>query len=414
MRFNSETSIPLEDFFEAYYECRKYKRNTVNALLFEIDYEHNLVELWKDVNSRKYEIGKNICFLVTRPKLREVFAADFRDRIVHHIIMMRLEPLFENLFITDNYNCRKGKGTLYGVKRLHEKIRGCSDNYYSDCYVGKFDMQGFFMSIHKPTLFKMLESFINEKYNGSDKDVLLWLVEKVVMHCPQYNCIRKSPIHMWDKLPKNKSLFTCGDEYGMPIGNLTSQCFANFYLNWFDKFVQSEFMFYGRYVDDFFIISNDKEKIVSFISKMQKYLNDNLKVKLHQDKIYIQHYKKGVKFIGSIVKGNRMYISNSTVSNAYIMIHNNNKHINAENVEHFVQSLNSYWGFLKHYRTFNIKNKLLKLINKDWFEYLSYNKKENKFEINKKYKKGIDYENRRKQPKAHNCRRRILVKKNKG
>jgi len=98
------------------------------------------VKLWEEVNSRNYNIGRSICFLVTRPKLREVFAADFRDRIIHHVIMQRLEPLFEEAFIEDNYNCRKGKGTLYGIRRLHQMIKECSNNYTEDCYIGKFDL----------------------------------------------------------------------------------------------------------------------------------------------------------------------------------------------------------------------------------------------------------------------------------
>lgn len=113
-------------FFRAYYDCRRHKRRTANALNFESDYENNLVELYKEVNSKTYEIGTSICFIVTHPKKREVFAADFRDRIIHHIVMQRLEPLFEEVFIEDSYNCRKNKGVLYGVKRLHEKIRECS------------------------------------------------------------------------------------------------------------------------------------------------------------------------------------------------------------------------------------------------------------------------------------------------
>jgi len=72
-----------------------------------------------DVHNRTYEMSPSICFIVTRPKKREVFAADFRDRVIHHVIMQRLEPLFEDRFIDDNYNCRKNKGVLYGVKRLH-------------------------------------------------------------------------------------------------------------------------------------------------------------------------------------------------------------------------------------------------------------------------------------------------------
>ena len=98
------------------------------------------MQLCSDVNDRTYEISKSICFIVTRPKKREVFAADFRDRVVHHVVMERLEPLFEEHFIEDNYNCRKGKGTLFGVRRLHEQLRQCSNNYTKSCWIGKFDL----------------------------------------------------------------------------------------------------------------------------------------------------------------------------------------------------------------------------------------------------------------------------------
>ena len=386
MRFDDKTSISLEDFFTAYYQCRLRKRRTINALEFELDYEANLVKLWRDVNSKRYEIGKSICFIVTKPKVREIFAADFRDRIVHHVVMMRLEPLFEEVFINDNYNCRKEKGTLYGVKRLHEQVRECSENYTKNCYIGKFDMQGFFMSIHKPTLWKMLKEFIEEKYQGKDKDILLWLVKKIVMHCPQYNCIRKSPATMWNRLSKNKSLFTCGDEFGLPIGNLTSQCFANFYLHLFDIMIMNEFGYYGRYVDDYYLICKDKEKIKQWVSKMTNYLKSELLVSLHPDKVYIQPYRKGVKFIGSVVKGKRIYVSNATVSNAYMIIYRYNHEVKLSNAEHLVQSLNSYWGFMKHYNSYNIKCRLFKMINYEWFKYIRYNAVKHKFEVRNQFK----------------------------
>lgn len=385
MRFDEETSIQLEDFFKAYYLCRLRKRRTINALEFEVNYEENLVKLWRDVNSRKYEIGKSICFIVTKPKIREIFAADFRDRIVHHVIMMRLEPLFEEVFIDDNYNCRKGKGTLYGVKRLHEQIRECSENYTKNCYIGKFDMKGFFMSIHKPTLWKMLSEFIEEKYNGKDKDILLWLVKKIVMHCPQYKCIMKSPKTLWNRLPKNKSLFTCGDEFGLPIGNLTSQCFANFYLHWFDIMVKDEFGYYGRYVDDYYIIYPNKERIKQYVNIMGNYLKNNLKITLHPHKIYIQPYKNGVKFIGSIINGNRVYISNSTISNFYISLYRFNHNIHQRNIEHFIQTANSYWGFMKYCYSYNIKIRLFGLINPKWFTYTYYDNDKCKFSIKQLY-----------------------------
>lgn len=367
--------IPLEDVFEAYYECRRNKRNTANALKYELDYESNLVELWKDINLRRYKIGRSICFIVTRPKLREVFAADFRDRIVHHIIMRRLEPLFERHFINATYSCRKGKGTLYGVKDLVAQIAEKSDSGTSRCFVGKFDMKGFFMTIHKPTLLRMLLDFVDARYDGEDKETLKYLIRKVVSNRPQDNCIRQSPPSMWDELPKNKSLFTCGDEYGLPIGNLTSQCFANFYLDGFDKHVLGKFGYYGRYVDDFFVLADSSKDISGYIGEMGRYLAEKLQVILHPDKVYIQDARNGVKFIGGVVKPNRLYISNRTVSNAYKAVNRMNTLVEKDNAEKMMQSLNSYFGFMKHYRSYKIKKRILRLIGEEWWKYIMYDEK---------------------------------------
>ena len=371
--------IPIEDVFTAYYDCRKNKRNTLNALRFELDYENNLVELWKDINLRRYEIGKSICFIVTKPKLREVFAADFRDRVVHHIIMMRLEPLFEKTFISETYSCRKGKGTLHGIKSLEKQIREASNDYTRPCYAGKFDMKGFFMTIRKPLLLDMLLKFIDSNYEGDDRDTLKYLVKKVVSNKPQYNCIRKTKSYMWDRLDKNKSLFTCGDDYGLPIGNLTSQCFANFYLDSFDKFVSGRFKYYGRYVDDFFMLSDSPKTISAFIHEMKQFLCANLGVILHPDKVYIQDARNGVKFIGGVVKPNRLYTANRTVSNALMKIWILNEDISLENSEHFIHSMNSYWGYFKHYKAFNIKKRLVSQIDRRWFEYITIDGKLTKF-----------------------------------
>lgn len=363
--------IPLSDFLKAYRQCRRHKRNTPSAQEFELDYESNLTKLWYEVNTKTYKIGKSNCFLVTRPKLREVFAADFRDRIIHHIIMMRLENLFEDVFIDSTYNCRKHKGTLYGVQDLAAQVKVASENYTKQCYIGKFDLKGFFMSIHKPTLWVLLRDFINEKYHKKDKEILLYLVKKVVFHHPEYNCERKTPAWRWKDLPKNKSLFTCGKDRGLAIGNLTSQCFANFYMHFFDDFMKSKFKYYGRYVDDFFIISDDKQKIVDAISGMAKFLKNKLKVKLHPDKIYIQPYRKGVKFTGSVVKGKKFYIGNQTVAGAYNKIRFYNSHIGENYTDKFIATLNSYFGFFKHYQTFHIKIKIVRLISPEWFKYIT-------------------------------------------
>lgn len=111
--------VTYEDMLAAYFDCRRSKRGKDSTLRFELDFERSCKDLVDDINDRKYVIGSSIAFIVTRPKIREVFAADFRDRVVHHWLIGKLNPLFERVFIEDTYNCRKGKGTHYGVCRLY-------------------------------------------------------------------------------------------------------------------------------------------------------------------------------------------------------------------------------------------------------------------------------------------------------
>ena len=365
----SESQFTLDEVFEAYYKCRRNKRNTHNALAFEQDYMSECVRLHRELSDGTYRIGRSIVFLVTRPKLREVFAADFRDRIVHHLIMSRLEPLFEQVFIDDNYNCRQGKGTLYGIHRLHGHIRQCSHEYTRDCWVLKGDMQGFFMSIHKPTLWRMLEVFIRGRYRGEDIAQLMWLSKMVAMHCPEQGCIIKGDRRQWRHLSPEKSLFTSGGDYGLPIGNLTSQMFANFYLADFDRWLSHRFSHYGRYVDDFFIVSIDKQALLKVLPEVRERLA-RLHVKLHPHKMELQHYSKGVKFIGAVSKWSRLYVSNRTVGNMRRAIEELNRMPHKdEHLGEFVSRMNSYLGILGHYDSYHIRRRMMGMVDKEWWRY---------------------------------------------
>jgi len=135
--------VTTAGMLEAYFDCRHRKRKTASAIMYEVDYESKLIALRDRINDRTYQPGKSICFVVTRPRYREVFAAAFEDRIVHHWVALRLEPLFEQVFSPRTFNCRKGKGQLYGVKMLYNDIVICSQNYTRDCYIMKLDLQGF-------------------------------------------------------------------------------------------------------------------------------------------------------------------------------------------------------------------------------------------------------------------------------
>lgn len=109
--------IALEELFEAYYSCRHNKRNTANAIAFETDYESKLVQLCNEINNGTYKVDRSIAFIVNKPVKREIFAANFRDRVVHHLIINKLNHLFEKQFIYDSYGCCVGKGTHIVIKR---------------------------------------------------------------------------------------------------------------------------------------------------------------------------------------------------------------------------------------------------------------------------------------------------------
>jgi len=173
----------------------------MNALAFELEYEANLVALWEDINSGAYGPARSIAFIVDKPVKREIFAADFRDRVVHHLIVSKLNPLFERELIFDTYACRVGKGAHMGIRRVERFMRRCSQNYTRDCFVLKLDIAGFFMSIDRGILYRRLEAFIREKYGAPDGELVLGLCRKVVFCDPARNCVVKGRRGDWDGLP---------------------------------------------------------------------------------------------------------------------------------------------------------------------------------------------------------------------
>ena len=294
-------SFSLQEVFSAYYEARRHKRGTTSQLSFELNLEDNLVKLWKELCSREYIVGSSICFIIRDSVLREVFAADFRDRVVHHLLYNRLSPFFEKRFICDSYSCRSGKGTLYGVKRLEHHIRSCSRNYTADCYILKLDIKGYFMHIDRRILYRIIERSLPGDF--PERESTLWLCRLVIGCEPVVNCRIKGNLHEWDALPRDKSLFYTEEDCGMPIGNLTSQLFSNIYLNELDQWIKRRcgIRHYGRYVDDFYIVHQDKSFLMSLIPKVKEFLHDELSLTLHPNKIHLQHYTKGLHFLGFAV-----------------------------------------------------------------------------------------------------------------
>lgn len=363
--------IDFETILEAYLDCRKRKRSTVGATEFELGYVHNLVELMNEVNSRQYKIGKSICFVVRYPRYREVFAGEFRDRIIHHYIALRVEPLFEQIFCDRTYNCRKGKGQLAGVTQLAEDIRDESENYTKDAYVMKVDLKGFFMSIIKSKLARMVDDFIVEYYKGDDKEDLRWLCNIVIMHRPELNCERRSPLWMWNFIPKEKSLFTNGEDRGIAIGNLFAQLFANFLLNTIDWKIDAVCVRHNRYVDDISFVSKDKKKLLSIIPMLRIELG-KLGLRLNEKKFYLQHYSKGVQFTGAVIKPDRIYVSNHTINSFAFAVERLGKATEMgmiDDINKNIASVNSYLGIMSHYNEYATKRRIMAKLPPKFYEY---------------------------------------------
>ena len=234
------------------------------------------------------------------------------------------------------------------------------------------------MHINKELLFTWLQEFIHEKYPGADKELLIKLCRKVIFNDPTLNSVIKGSKNDWQGLPAGKSLFNSPPGCGLPIGNLNSQVFANFYMNRFDHFIKKELgiSYYGRYVDDFMIVHSDREYLKSLIPFFSNFLHGTLQLTLHPKKIYLQHYAKGVQFLGTIIKPNRIYIANRTKGNFYTAIQKQNLAIKTtrpgkETKSNFLSSMNSYLGIMQHYRTYKLRKRMLfKNLNARWWNYV--------------------------------------------
>ena len=385
--------IPLADVFSAYFDCRKRKRNTCNALAFESDYERNCVELWREINSGTYRPSRSIAFVVSKPVQREVFAADFRDRVVHHLIARRIEPLFEGKFIPDSYSTRKGKGTLYGIERIEEHLRACSEDYTKDCYIMKVDIRSFFMKLPKENLYRLVKELLEKRYEGNDLEILLFLLRRTIFNRPEKNCIRKTAVKSWRGLPQGKSLFHSDGSCGLPIGNLTSQLLALNYLDELDHLVTEEWgvPHYGRYVDDMVFIHPSKEHLLAVKSRVSEWLRLR-DLTLHPRKMYLQHYRKGVLFIGSMILPGRKYLSRRTLGFCYDALQKLNRSARQtpsyvfHNGGHFVSVINSYLGMMGHFSAYNLRRKVMAGIAPEWWQVMYIEGHIEKAVLKKRYK----------------------------
>jgi len=328
---NQASLISIANLFQAWSEFKKGKRKRADVQLFERHLEDNLFDLHRNLKNKTYRHGKYQSFYVNDPKRRHIHKARVADRVIHHLFYQFLYQLFDKTFIHDSYSCRLEKGTHRGVDRLEKFTRVVSKNYTRTCWALKCDVKKFFASVDHGILFQLLKKQIKEKD-------ILWLLFQVI-----------------------KSFHSeFGEGKGIPLGNLTSQVFANIYLNTLDQFVKQKLKvkYYVRYADDFLLLSDSKEHLHNLISPIKAFLQNELKLEFHPNKIIFRKLDWGIDFLGYIVLPH--YRLPRTKTKRRIL----EKIKEKIDLPIFEKSLQSYLGYLSHANTFKLSQRLK---NQVWY-----------------------------------------------
>lgn len=304
------TMMTFEQLVRAYFDCRRTKRNTASALAFEQNLERNLCSLYDELTSGRYKPGTSICFVVTHPKPREVWAADFRDRIVHHALYNQVGAAIEATFIADSCACIPGRGTLYAAKRLESKIRSITHNWSRPTYYLKCDLANFFVTIDKRVLEKQLAARIAEPWWRDLALQILW-------HDPRADYALRGQPETLTLVPPHKRLASQPAHLGLPIGNLSSQFYANIYLDALDQFVKHQVRarHYIRYVDDFVLLHESPQWLNAAKAQIETFL-PQLGAALNHRKTILQPVDRGVDFVGQVIKPWRRETRRRTVRSA--------------------------------------------------------------------------------------------------
>ena len=328
-----EQIYSLENLRIAFENFRYGKTKKPDVIAFSKNAKKELYSIYDHLRRKSYKHGSYETFYIQDPKLRKINKATARDRVLHHAVFRKIYPIFDQAFIFDSYSCRVGKGTHRGVKRLQEFFKKESKNNSRLCWVLKCDIKKFFDNIDHEILLRLVARRIKDEN-------VLWLVDIII------NSFKK----------------------GLPLGNITSQVFANIYLHELDLFIKHHLKakYYIRYCDDFVILNVDKKYLGNLVVKINDFLIGNLKMSLHPNKISISNYRQGIDFLGYVSFPYHTILRPKTKKRMFRKI--GLKLLSLEkgslNKDSFKQTMQSYLGMLKHCNSVKIKGLLWKTLDK--------------------------------------------------
>ena len=262
----------LSNLIISWRKARKHKTKKGYIIEFEKNTIRNLLKLHEELKAQTYTPKPLRTFILRDPKTRKISKSAFRDRIIHHDLINLLEPIFDKSFIYDSCANRKGKGTLFALKRFDLFKRKVTNNLKSEAFCLKADIRHYFEEVNHEILIKIIRRKISDER-------IIWLIKQIL---------------------KNAQVSYIQSQQGMPLGNLTSQFFANLYLNELDHYVKHKIKakYYIRYVDDFLILHKSKSQLEIWKSEIDKFLKEKLKLSLHNEKSKIISLSKGINFVG--------------------------------------------------------------------------------------------------------------------
>ncbi len=339
-----ERIISPENLFSAWDAFKSDKRSKPDVLQFEWNLERNIFQLHRDLRNKIYKHSPYEGFYIKDPKQRHIHKASVRDRILHHAVFSVVNPIFEPAFIPTSFSCRIGYGTHKGVEVLEEIIRKVSKNNTHPCFVLKCDVRKFFASVNH----KILLSILGERIKDDD---VMWLLKSII---GSYESARV-------EYREQKT------SIGIPIGNLTSQLFANVYMNELDQFVKHRLKIkhYVRYTDDFALISESPEELEKLLVPISEFLENELALKLHPNKSILRSVCQGVDFLGYVILPKYRLIRSKTKHRMFKKLEKRMEEYKTGSITRltFEQSLQSYLGVLSHADAYGICEELL---NRFW------------------------------------------------
>lgn len=388
----TKTSAELyTDLRSAYEDTRKSKVNSNAHVEFEVDLELNLHNICSDIMLRRYNPEPAKRFLCEEPVKREIFCSAFSHRIVCRLLYNYLAPVLEPTFIFDSYSCQQRKGTQFGRDRFVHHILSCSQNHQHEAFVLHGDLCGYFMAIDRRILLGIVTGRIQKRLDAKDifgnrfrdkldMELVEYLTRLIILRNPLKDCQIIGTEEDFADIPPQKLLGNAPPGVGLAIGDITSQLFSNVYLDELDRFAKRELKckHYGRYVDDFYVVSRDRKYLLLIQMQIEQFLKTRLRLTLHPSKTRVIPARYGVIFLGAMVVPFRVYVSNRTVSRFHARIHDLEQRLlkddtpAIEELLHMRSVINSYLGHFLHFNAFNILKDTFK--GSPLLKYFSFDK----------------------------------------